>query len=627
MASADEIDEIKNKIALCDNGHEEAGLIVELLQKYASVNKADSKIYTDRLAYLAETLGSVKYKGLALLYLAIANRSVGEYATSLSLSQEAIPLFQQINDDDSLSKTYNNLGNVHCIQGNYREALNNHFCALNLRETAGDKKGIGISANNIGVIFEHQGNYTGALTNYLKALQISEELNDAHGIADALNNIGMVQCHLGNYKEVLESYSRALSIMKEIGDKQGIAITYNNIGGVYEKQDNFTESLKNHFLALEMRGAGDQLGIALSHINIGIVYGNLANYNEALENFLKALEIAKTINDKHLIATAYKNIGHTHEKQGNHPQAIANKLIALEISEEIGNKELIKTSARLLYNDFKAIGDFENALKYYEKCYAAESELLGEQAQKQLTNLNFMHNLEQKEKEAEISRLRNVELKGALDHLQIEKDNSEKLLLNILPAEVAEELKIKGSTDAKLFESVTVLYTDFVSFTKLSERLSPKQLVDELHTCFSVFDDIMASYNIEKIKTMGDAYMAVSGLPQPNANHAADVVQAAIEIRDFIVNRKKELGDITFDMRIGVHSGSVVAGIVGIKKYAYDIWGDTVNTAARMEQSGEAGKVNISQATYVLVKDKFKCEYRGQVEAKNKGLMRMYFVN
>jgi len=212
------------------------------------------------------------------------------------------------------------------------------------------------------------------------------------------------------------------------------------------------------------------------------------------------------------------------------------------------------------------------------------------------------------------------------DELKSEKKRSDDLLLNILPEEIAEELKQKGHTEARLFNNVTVLFTDFVNFTQAGERMGPQELVDELHTCFKAFDEIIQRYGIEKIKTIGDAYLAVAGVPKGDAEHATHVVNAALDIRQFIAERKMLLGDRTFEVRMGIHSGSVVAGIVGIKKFAYDIWGDTVNTAARMEQSGAAGKINISRATYELVKEKFVCEDRGMVEAKNKGELSMYFV-
>lgn len=207
-----------------------------------------------------------------------------------------------------------------------------------------------------------------------------------------------------------------------------------------------------------------------------------------------------------------------------------------------------------------------------------------------------------------------------------EKHKSDELLRNILPEEIAEELKQKGTSEARYFDHVTVIFTDFVGFTKAGERLSPQELVDELDTCFKAFDNIISKYDIEKIKTIGDAYLAVSGLPAPDNQHAVHTVQAAMEIMAFMNKRRQEYPNKSFDIRIGIHSGAVVAGIVGVKKFAYDIWGDTVNTAARMESSSEPNKINISYDTYELVKDHFDCAYRGEVAAKNKGEMDMYFV-
>ena len=202
-----------------------------------------------------------------------------------------------------------------------------------------------------------------------------------------------------------------------------------------------------------------------------------------------------------------------------------------------------------------------------------------------------------------------------------QRQRSDDLLLNILPEEVAEELKEKGSAEAKLFNNVTVLFTDFVNFTGISEKLTPAELVQEIHENFTAFDRIIEVHKLEKIKTIGDAYMAVCGLPEETADHAERVIRAAMDLQSFIDQNNGK-----FQIRIGIHSGPVVAGIVGVKKFAYDIWGDTVNTASRMESSGAVGEINISHSTYLLVKDLFTFEHRGKVKAKNKGEIDMYFV-
>lgn len=209
-----------------------------------------------------------------------------------------------------------------------------------------------------------------------------------------------------------------------------------------------------------------------------------------------------------------------------------------------------------------------------------------------------------------------------------EKDKSEKLLLNILPEAVADELKEKGKTTPRQYDEISVVFTDFKGFTKISERLSPTELVEKLDEIFLEFDKIGETYHMNRIKTIGDAYMSTCGLPTPEGAHADYAVQAAIEMRDFIerFNSKLAKGEPRWEIRIGVNSGPVVAGVVGIKKFAYDIWGDTVNTASRMESSGEIRKVNVSGATYQLIKGRFKTEYRGKVQAKNKGEIDMYFV-
>ncbi len=215
-------------------------------------------------------------------------------------------------------------------------------------------------------------------------------------------------------------------------------------------------------------------------------------------------------------------------------------------------------------------------------------------------------------------------------NLNQERKKSDQLLRSVLPETIAQELKRTERVQPIHFESATVLFTDFVGFTQIAENFTPEELVAELDDCFSQFDRIAEKYGLEKIKTIGDAYLAVGGIPVANQTHAVDCVNAALEIREVIEHlRVREMTDNRpyWQVRIGVHTGDLVAGVIGREKFAYDVWGDTVNTASRLESSGEAGRVNISSATYKLVKDHFDCEFRGRISAKNKGAINMYFVN
>ncbi len=223
--------------------------------------------------------------------------------------------------------------------------------------------------------------------------------------------------------------------------------------------------------------------------------------------------------------------------------------------------------------------------------------------------------------------------KGVLEEknkiIEKERQNSDNLLLNILPHAIAQELKEHGKARAQRFDQATVLLADFKNFTKIAEKLTPEELVGQLDTCFKAFDFIIQQYpDIEKIKTIGDAYMCASGLTK-NAAYPDNLLRAAIEMQAFLEEQRLEnirLGKLFFEARIGIHTGPVVAGVVGVKKFAYDIWGDTVNIAARMEASCEEGQINISQTTYQWVASHFECQYRGKIEAKNMGAIDMYYV-
>jgi class 3 adenylate cyclase len=215
--------------------------------------------------------------------------------------------------------------------------------------------------------------------------------------------------------------------------------------------------------------------------------------------------------------------------------------------------------------------------------------------------------------------------------LEKEKEKSDQLLLNVLPLHIANELKLFGKSLAHSYPQVSVLFVDFVGFSELSETLHPADLLKELHFYFAGFDDIARKYNLEKIKTIGDAYMCAGGLHEDaNERDVKNTVMAALEINLFVQSHKDEkqtFGDPCFDSRIGVHTGPVIAGVVGKSKFSFDIWGATVNIASRMEAACEPGRVNVSEFTYNYIKDDFNCHSRGIITMKHKKNMQMFFVD
>ncbi len=227
-------------------------------------------------------------------------------------------------------------------------------------------------------------------------------------------------------------------------------------------------------------------------------------------------------------------------------------------------------------------------------------------------------------------RLQNKEIEANRAVISAEKARSDELLLNILPAETAEELKATGKATPKKYDQVTVMFTDFSKFTTLTEHLDPKLLIDDLNTYFAAFDDIVSRHGLEKIKTIGDAYMCAGGLGEGLSGHALATVNAALEMQAFCIQQMEKQvkkGSPAFTMRVGIHTGPVVAGVVGSRKFAYDIWGDTVNTASRLESASEPGKINISKTSFDLLDNQLSCHYRGSLPARNRGDIDMYFVD
>ncbi|HTB32030.1 MAG TPA: adenylate/guanylate cyclase domain-containing protein, partial [Bacteroidia bacterium] len=451
-----------------------------------------------------------------------------------------------------------------------------------------------------------------AKTYLFKKLKIDEEIKDSLATGYAYLSLGELYLQSGKLDSALLFENKTNTIGKALNNKLLLAYSDSYIGSILSKQGVFDDAYNILEEALQIaKSIDDKETISMIYFNLGEVCVKLQRFPDASNFYAQSLDIAKKINDKKKIMQGYLALTHYDSVSGNLNAVLPHYMEYITYRDSVFNV----SNARKIENE-KISYDFEN-----QRAIAKEESERRIQRQKILRDM-FIGGFG-------LALIFSLVFFRQRVRIGKEKKRSDDLLLNILPAETAEELKAKGSTIAKDYDMVTVLFTDFKNFTKASESLNAQELVNEINYCYSEFDRIVTTFGIEKIKTIGDGYMAAGGLPVKNSTNAIDAVKAALAIRDFIENEKQKRmseGKPFFEIRIGMHTGHVVAGVVGIKKFAYDIWGDTVNIASRMESSGEPGKVNISGATYEYVKDQFKCTYRGKVLAKNKGEIDMYFV-
>ncbi|MBK7946943.1 MAG: hypothetical protein IPJ85_17285 [Flavobacteriales bacterium] len=477
-----------------------------------------------------------------------------------------------------------------------------------------------------------------------------------------------VQLSLGEFARVDSlcelAYVRAQSgpmagmDLSELRCNQGIAVA--SMGRLDDGMALFHEAYE------EARGHGSVENMVQGLLNIATIHAMTGNHKAALTNYFEVRNLLRDGGFSDRLVSCFQNIGSVYKAMGSFDRALAYQDSAITLARSSGFLQGEADATHALAQSLREQSRGNEAYDQLERYVTLHKSIMDSDRIKAVAEMREKYETEKKERDNQELRAANLEAALRQEQLQRtrniylsigiivlisaiglwsrlryvhrsraaiskEKEISEGLLHNILPEEVATELKQKGYADVKEFEVATILFSDFKGFTTLSEKLTAAQLVAEIDHCFKGFDAIMEKYRIEKIKTIGDAYMAAGGLPVPAHGSPADVVSAALEMQDFMRDykaRRQAEGRLFFEMRLGLHSGPVIAGIVGVKKFAYDIWGDTVNIASRMESSGEAGRVNISAATYALVKDEAGLAFsaRGPVEAKGKGPMEMWFV-
>ncbi|HMU47791.1 MAG TPA: adenylate/guanylate cyclase domain-containing protein [Chitinophagaceae bacterium] len=576
--------------------------------------------------------------------------------TSVTIATSSKLLAEKIDYKPGLALALKNMGIGYYLQGIYIDAVKTWQEALDVYKIIGDKAGVANMLSNQGAVYFNKGDDAKSLELHLESLRISEEINDTLRVLTSLNNIGAVYLNKSaTYQKALDYFLQSYKLSHAIKDQYLIGTSAANLGEIYYKMGDDSTALIYLNESADAYEGTEDLPYALNYI--GRIYTRKQEYEKAIKYHKRAFQIAKNLNTSLDMTQSLVGLAQGYYARGDIDSSINSYKQALQIGEPLNALYEIKEAYEGLSNAYSEKSDFVNAFRYQNQLLAIKDSIYNIETDKKLESLSFAFDLEKKQsqidllnKEQEVQDqvirrqkfVRNSFIAGFVvvllfagvffrqrNKISKEKHRSEELLLNILPAQTAEELKHTGKAQTRSFESITVLFTDFKNFTRASEELTPEELVEEINHCYSEFDRIISKYRLEKIKTIGDSYMCAGGLPVANDTHPVDIVSAGLEMIAFIEKNKADRiqkGKQYFELRVGANTGPVVAGIVGIKKFAYDIWGDTVNTASRMESSGEIGKMNISGNTYELVKDKFKCIYRGKVEAKNKGLIDMYFV-
>ncbi len=584
-------------------------------------------------------------------------------AKAISLATEAKDLSEKIDFVKGKANALKNIGVGNYFLGKLPEAIVFWNESLQIFESLKDDVGISNILNNIAAAYDDLGDNEKALEYSLRALTIAEKSANNSRILAALNTVASIYYEKkATWDKALDYLLKALPLAEQVEDKDGIGVTSGNIGEIYFYKNDFIKS--KAYYEQSIKAYGGLSNSSYAYNGIGKIFLADGDFNQALNYHTKALEIAEKSDSKHHMYLSFQGIANVYIAEKDYTKALLYFNKASGLAEELKAPRDLKDIYQEMSVAYSKNSDFKNAYKYSTLYADIKDTLYNIESDKKSNKIQFEFDLQKKEgqislltkdkalQEADLKRqklaknafaaglglvflitlliFRNYREKVKTNKiLDRQKDEIEQLLLNILPAEVAKELQLNGQATPRNYESVSVMFTDFKSFTLHADKMSPQQLVEELNTCFIAFDNIIGKYGLEKIKTIGDSYMCAGGIPTPDKKHAYNIVKASLEIQEYIVlNNKRKISEglEPWDLRIGVHVGPVVAGVVGRKKYAYDIWGSTVNIASRLESNGEPEQVNISATVYELVKNEFSCSYRGKIYAKNVGEVDMYFV-
>ncbi len=547
----------------------------------------------------------------------------GSYGEGEALLKKHIQSLQVLSQGSSststtkdISYSYQLLGYSAVLQGQYEDAKDHYLKAIKLAESIQDELRMAAAYSGLGVTFYNQSDFPTALSWFTKSLELNEKHSFANGIASDCGNLGNIHYKLEDYDRAAEHFERCVRMYEQQGLVLAAANSYGSIALCHQKKGNL--SLAKQLLeksAELLKDAGNLNFLARQLGNLGTVYYQMGLQEESLSSMQKALELHEQMGNKHGIAMWTSNIGFLHAQPSffAFDPELAERLIreALAMHEAMGSKSEVANTYDSLSTLFENTGRYKEALEAYKVHHRI---------------LEEVHSIEARE----AAERHDSEFKLATERARVQA--TEQVLHRVLPASIAERLT-RGEEVADHFENISVFFSDIVGFTPMAARMTAHNVIVLLNYVFATFDHIMAKHGCEKIKTIGDGYMAVSGAPIPCDDHAERMARAALEIV-----QQKELPDnikaiipegSSFQFRVGLHCGPAFAGIVGENRFVYDVYSDTINTAARMESHGKPGLVHCSvdfQRQLQSRTSSFVFEDRGEMEVKGKGMMATSFL-
>lgn len=650
---------------------------VNILTDYAwEINESHTDEAANRLqeaVQLARKLGYKKGEAVAWNGLGVVEEIRGNLTQAEVYYKKALEIRRSLNDLRDISASLNNLGVLNEMFGRFDSALVFHRENLLIQQQLRDTVKMARALFNLAAAYQEMGLYPEAQSNLLDARLILEARNDQDGMAKVFTQLGHLQLELDRYQDARRWYAQALQLREKLDDPGRLAESLTDYANALDELDSSKVALDYYQRALHIwKDLNDLPGQSTVYMNLGDAYKHIGDYNVALNYLLLAENISLSLDDKQSLMEIYNTIGDVHYRAGRQNMALEFVQKYYKIAQETRDEKYIQGAYKDFAEVYARMGNFSEAYKWrvqYDSLrYHRLNEKIGTQFVRKEAIFADQKKQEQIEEQKRELRVRDAELASSQTRqlallggailllllaallynrnriraranrdlaatnrtVQLERERADNLLMNILPEETALELKLHNKVQPIRYESVTVMFTDFKGFTSIAETMPPESLIAILDECFRMFDAIIAKHNLEKIKTIGDSYMCAGGLPKENTSHPVDTVLAAFEMLEelqLLMLRKPPEQQAIFEMRIGIHTGPVVAGVVGSHKFAYDIWGDTVNVAARLEQGGTVGKINISETTYEQIRHQFHCTYRGRLAAKNKGEIAMYFVD